>query len=92
MARQLNIRSDDAYRVANTLAKRLGTTTTDVVVRALRNLEQATFRVPTLEEMTPEQRAAFVAFEAMTSDLSERLGPDVASDRDTLHGEDGLPK
>lgn len=38
--KQLNVRSDEAYERAHRLAKRLGTTTQDVVVKALRALEQ----------------------------------------------------
>lgn len=92
MPRQLNIRSDDAYRAAQTLAKRLDATTTDVVVRALRELEQATLRTPEKNDMTPEQKAAFDALDAQTAELSEALGPDVASETDALHDERGLPK
>ncbi|MGL4437770.1 MAG: type II toxin-antitoxin system VapB family antitoxin [Bosea sp. (in: a-proteobacteria)] len=37
--KQLNVRSNEAYERAHRLAKRLGTTTQDVVVMALRALE-----------------------------------------------------
>ena len=38
--KQLNVRSNEAYERAHRLAKRLGTTTQDVVIKALRALEQ----------------------------------------------------
>lgn len=58
MSKQLNIRSDEAYAAATRLAQRLGTTTTDAVLRALRRLEQDTFK--------PVPREAFSAEEAET--------------------------
>ncbi len=37
--KHLNIRSDEAYATAHDLAEQFGTTTTEVVVRALRELQ-----------------------------------------------------
>ena len=52
MAKQLNIRSDEAYRLATDLARRTGRTKSDVVYAALLKYgEERTGR-----QMTPEQR------------------------------------
>ena len=39
MARQLNVRSDEAYETAHAIARRTRLTTTEVVEKALRQLE-----------------------------------------------------
>ena len=60
MSKQLNIRSDEAYAAATRLAQRLGTTTTDAVLRALRRLEQETYKPVAREELTPEEASTYL--------------------------------
>ncbi len=62
MSKQLNIRSDEAYAAATRLAQRLGTTTTDAVLRALRRLEQETYKPVAREELTPEEASTYAHF------------------------------
>ena len=57
MTKQLNVRSEVAYETAQRLAARLGTSTTAVVEKALDLLDRSTFKVPTYDDLTPEQRA-----------------------------------
>lgn len=92
MPKQLNIRSDAAYDTATMLARRLDTTTTDVVVRALDDLSRKTFKAPTYEDLTPEQKADVDRLLEMAADVRRNLAPGVTSDHGDLYGENGLPR
>ena len=89
--RQLNIRSDEAYRRASGLAERLGKTTTEVVVEALRSYEAV---AAPLDErgLTPEQRRRFDALERLAASTAQHLIPGSPEDHDWLYDENGLPK
>lgn len=91
MRKQLNIRSDEAYATAHELAEQIGTTTTDVVVRALRELKSSR-RIPsrlvTPEEAEANLSALMESVRARAPNGSEMLG----SDHDDLYDEFGLPK
>jgi hypothetical protein len=89
--KQLNIRSDEAYAAAHSLAEQLGITTTEAVVRALREF-RAKRRIPSTL-VTPE------AAEANLSALLESVRRNkvnttalLASDHDDFYDEFGLPK
>jgi hypothetical protein len=90
MPRQLNIRSDEAYRIAHRLAEQSGQTVTEVVTAALRRSESDLTRRP---EVPPEEAAETVR---MLMELSERSAkaakPGSTSDLSDLYDEDGLPK
>jgi hypothetical protein len=89
--KQLSIRSDEAFVIAHELARKLGTTTTDVVVRALREFNSQR-RIPS-RLVTPEEADANVA--ALKASLRERRPKDaegISSNHDYLYDEFGLPK
>jgi len=90
--KQLNIRSDVAYETANMLARRLGATTTDVVVRALEDLSRKTYRAPTYDELTPVQKEWVDGILAMAAEVRKTLPPGVTSDHSDMYDENGLPK
>ena len=89
--RQLNIRSDEAYRRASGLAERLGKTTTEAVVEALRSYEA---RAAPLDELgfTPEQRDDYEALRELARETSRHKPADLSSDHSWLYDENGLPK
>lgn len=89
--RQLNIRSDEAAETAARLARRLGTTTTDVVVSALRSYEAATARSHQ-EGWSPEKRRRYDALRAITAEARQHLIPGSPADHEWLYDENGLPK
>lgn len=90
MARQLNIRSDEAYRIAHRLAKQRGQTVTEVVTDALRQQQSETLPAA---EVPPEQAAETIR---MLIELSDRAAksakPGSSSDHSYLYDEHGLPK
>ncbi len=89
--KQLNVRSDEAYATAHNLARELGTTTTEAVVRALREFN-ANRRTPS-RLVRPEEAAANLS--ALMTSIRTR-GPNrlatPAATRDDLYDEFGLPK
>src|SRR5687767_6733881 len=91
MQKQLNIRSDEAYDRAQRLAKRLGTTTTEAVVRALRRYDQESFRLPTYADLTTEERRDYEQFMALAGKAREEM-ENPAFAEDDLYDEMGLPK
>ena len=86
--RQLNIRSDEAYATAHDLAEQFGTTTTEVVVRALREL-QSKRRVPS-RFVSPEEAEANLS--ALMKSVRARGSVTLSSNHDDLYDEFGLPK
>lgn len=90
MTRQLNVRSDEAYRLARDIAERLDVTTTEAVVRALR--EYGTRISPSLDGMTPTQRAEYEALMALAHNAARHKKPGATSDHGDLYDEFGLPK
>ena len=89
--RQLNIRSDEAYRRASSLSKRLGKSTTEVVVDALRSYETSTMPRDG-SGMTADQRADYEALIALARQAREHIDPEAPSGHDWLYDENGLPK
>ena len=85
--KQLNIRSDEAYATAHDLAEQFGTTTTEVVVRALREL-QSKRRVPS-QFVSPEEAGANLS--ALMKSVRAR-SVTLSSNHDDLYDEFGLPK
>jgi hypothetical protein len=89
MARQLNIRNDEAYETAHNLARRTHMTTTEVVVKALRRLNEET--PVTLDDMTPEQRARYERIMAIAREGAKHKTPGATSDHSDMYDENGLP-
>ena len=88
MGQQLNIRSDEAYALAHDLARRLDTTATEVVERALREYA-AKHRARTL---TPDQRAFVEDVMALAERSAAVKRPGATSDHSDLYDEKGLPR
>jgi antitoxin VapB len=86
MGAQLNIKSEDAYRLASRLSELTGESLTTVVTRALRS------------ELDREQRlrdkAAMKAdLLAIAADIKANMPSDVTSDHNWLYDDEtGLPK
>ena len=89
--RQLNIRSDEAYSRASSLAQRLGRTTTDIVVEALRRYE-ADVEPRNMHGRTPEQQRRFDRIKALAEEASRYKLPGATSDHSDMYDENGLPK
>ena len=90
MARQLNIRSDEAYKIAHRLAKKRGQTVTEVVTDALRRQQDETAPTP---EVSAEQAAETVRILMELSERSAKAAkPGSTSDHSYLYDEHGLPK
>jgi len=88
MARQLNVRSDDAYRIAHEIAEQLEVTTTEAVERALRDYGA---RLPAKKGMTPTQRAEYEALMALAAKSAKAAKPGATSDHSDMYDEYGLP-
>jgi antitoxin VapB len=85
MGHQLNIKSDEAYRLAAELAALKGESLTEAVTASLRERLERERRVA-----DKEARAARI--EALTRDIPSRLAPGTTSaSHDELYGPDGLP-
>jgi hypothetical protein len=92
MTKQLNIRNDRAFEAAQRVAERLRETTTQVVVEALRRYERKTLRVPTYEELNPEERAFADRLLALAEAGRHEGEADATSDHSYLYDEHGAPK
>lgn len=88
-ARQLNVRSDRAYRLAHAIARHKKLTTQQVVEQALETLAKA-------EGVEDADDAAMRAAEyerllALAREYRKYLKPDSKADHDDMYDEDGLP-
>ncbi len=88
MAKQLNIRSDEAHRLAHIIAERLERPVVEVVVEALKEYGA---KIPPLDEMTPAQRAEFDALRELAREAAKHKRPGATSDHSDLYDENGLP-
>lgn len=88
--RQLNIRSDEAYERASSLSRRLGRTTTDIVLEALRRYETEVEPANELG-LTAEQQRKFDRIKALASEVARHKRPGATSDHRDMYDEDGLP-
>jgi hypothetical protein len=92
MTKQLNVRSDKAYRSARRLSAELGMSTTAVVETALDLMERDHFKVPTYDELNPEQRAFADRMLALARKGRGEGDPSATSDHRYLYDEIGAPK
>ncbi|MEX0644153.1 MAG: type II toxin-antitoxin system VapB family antitoxin [Parvularculaceae bacterium] len=88
MPKQLNVRSDEAYRLAHAIARETGRPLADVVVTALRKHGES---LPKRENMTPAQRATYDGLMALARETARRKKPGATSDHGDLYDEFGLP-
>jgi antitoxin VapB len=86
MGAQLNIKSEDAYRLASRLAKLTGKSVTAAVTDALRaQVEQ--------QERERDKAARMARIKSLARDLKAHMTPPFSSsDPDDFYDEDGLPK
>lgn len=91
MTRQLNVRSEKAYGTARRMAARLGLSTTAVVETALDLMERDYLKVPTYDELNPEQKAFADEMLALARKGRDEGDRDATSDHDYLYDEIGAP-
>lgn len=87
--KQLNVRSDEAYALATTLAKRSNLPRQEVVLRALRAYAEADRELR--EGRTAEQQAAFDGLVALGRRFRSKWKYGELSDNPDMYDEDGLP-
>ena len=87
--RQLNIRSDEAYALATTLAQRKSLPTQEVVLRALRDYAKADKELRA--GMTAEQEASYQHLLQLGRRFRSKWKYGEASDHSDMYDEDGLP-
>jgi len=92
MTKQLNVRSDKAYKSARRLSADLGMSTTAVVETALDRMERDHFKVPSYDELNPEQKAFADTLLALARKGRGEGDPQSASDHGYLYDELGAPK
>lgn len=90
MGRQLNVRSDEAYRIAHDIAARLNVSTTEVVVTALRDYGARV--APAVKGMTPTQRSEYRALMSLARKTAKAKKPGATSDHADLYDDFGLPR
>jgi hypothetical protein len=92
LTKQLNIRSDKAYRAARRVAQRLNETTTEVVVDALRRYERKTLRVPTYDELNRRDKSFADRLLALASEGRSEGDAKASSDHSYLYDPHGAPE
>lgn len=88
MPKQLNIRSDEAHRLARTISEQTGRPVVEVVVEALREFGS---KLPAVDDMTPTQRAGYEALRELAREASKYKKPGATSDHSDMYDEYGLP-
>ena len=82
MGKQLNVRDDEAYRLAHVIADELGKPIVEVVVTALREYGD---KLPKRENMTPSRRATYEALRELSRRTSRRKKRGVTSDHSDMY-------
>jgi len=90
MGRQLNVRSDEAFRIAHDIADRLNVSTTEVVIKALRDYGARV--APSVEGMTPTQQSEYKALMSLAKRTAKAKKPGAKSDHGDLYDDFGLPR
>lgn len=100
MTERLIVEDDEAHALARELAERRGVSVEEAIVASLRaSLDEARparpaptpVRIPTLEELTPEQRADLEALRALIREAAPYIIPGASSDHRDMYDEHGLP-
>ncbi|MBN8994375.1 MAG: type II toxin-antitoxin system VapB family antitoxin [Rhizobiales bacterium] len=89
MAKQLNIRNDEVYERAHRIAADMRKPVTEAMLTLLRSYKP---RLPTVEELTPAQRAEYEALRALSREAAKRKRSGATSNHDDMYDEFGLPK
>jgi antitoxin VapB len=88
--REFSIESTEAYEIAESLSERLGKSTTEIVVDALRRLDRET-GLRDAAGLTPERHAEHERFMALVHSLQPYVVPGATSDHRDMYDEFGLP-
>jgi hypothetical protein len=88
MARQLNIRSDEAYRIVSDVARRTGRSRADIVLAALLSYDEA----KSGRKLTPAQRAFVDELMALAHRSAAAADAKMTSDHSHLYDKRGLPR
>ena len=88
--KQLNIRSDEAYETATRLAKRLGASTTEIVLRALQRYEGEAPAQPS--DLGPREKAFVADILERARKVAAKTPPGPGSDHRDFYDERGFPK
>jgi hypothetical protein len=88
MAKQLNIRSDEAYEIAHALAREMNTTVTHVLETALREFQKKC----AADELTPEQMAFLTDVVRLSERSAAAARPGATSDHRDFYDDKGLPR
>ncbi|HZY12983.1 MAG TPA: type II toxin-antitoxin system VapB family antitoxin [Beijerinckiaceae bacterium] len=91
MVRQLNIRSDEAFETARTLAKHFGRTTTEIVIDALREYRSRRL-VPSQRITKEEAEEGYRILKEAAKEFAAGKYPGATSDHSDMYDEHGLPK
>ena len=89
MTKQLNIRNDEVYLLAHRIATEMGRSVTEAMLTVLRAHRP---RVPTVEELTPAQRATYERLRALAREAAKHRKPGPTSDHEDMYDDFGLPK
>jgi hypothetical protein len=92
MTRQLNIRSDEAFRAARRISHTLKQPTARVVLDALRRLDRKTEKVPAYADLSEADRLFADRLLALARAGRSEGDPAASSDHDYLYDERGAPK
>lgn len=85
MGHQLNIKGEEAYRLASELAALHGESLTAAVTRALRDALER-------EKRERDVAAKVADILAIAKEIKASVPPDVTSDHSWLYDDDGLPR
>lgn len=99
MTERLIVEDDEAHTLAQELAERRGVSLAEAVVSSLRESLHAVpgtlfpprIGIPSLDEMTIEQRADYDALRALVREAAAHIVPGATSDHSYLYDENGLP-
>ena len=89
MPKQLNIRSDEAYRLAHTIAEDTDQPVVQVIVSALRDYGA---KLPRRRRLSPSQRADRDALRALAREAAKHKIAGATSDHRDMYDDFGLPK
>ena len=85
MGQQLNIKSDDAYKLASELVQLTGESITGAVTRVLREAVEQ-------EHRRRDKETKVAELLAIAAEIKAHMQPGTTSDHNWLYDEDGLPK
>ena len=89
MTKQLNIRNGEVYALAHRVAADMGKPVSEAILTLLRAYP---FKLPTVEELSPTQRAAYERMRELSKEAAKHKRPGATSDHRDMYDDFGLPK